>query len=200
MHLNKQPALLPPGIFLCSNRHSCGEEGSVPGKHPWSHTGCILPHPMPGSPLLPAQPIPPLLWVRNDTDTKPSCPAGPAQGSHAGPHFRELCQRSPTVPAAIHFHNHWFFHLRNTFSSKRYTARFSKLELWEWEISLVMVAVTEYKCVRFPESNSGTSKGECLLVCLLIYSPFPLLFSCAVCTTEQSVVEQNDIIRYNVLQ
>lgn len=62
-----------------------------------------------------------------------------------------------------------------------------------------MVAVTEYKCVHFPESNLGTSKGEFLLVCLFIYSPFPLLFS-VLFAQQKSVVEQNDIIRYNVLQ
>lgn len=180
-------ALPPPGIFLCSDRHSCGEEGSVPpGKHPWSHPGSC-------PQLMPGTAHPSHCW--DQQCHPPNLPA--LQGQ---PRAHTPGQRSPTGPSAIHFHNHWVSHLRNTSSSKLCTARFSKLELWDWEISLAMVAVTEYKCVPFPESNSGTSKGEFLLLWLLTYSPFPLLFFCAVCTTGQSVVEQNDIIQCNVLQ
>lgn len=76
-------------------------------------------------------------------------------------------------------------------------ARFSKLELWDWEISLVMVAVTEYKCVRFPESNLGISKGEFLLVCLLIYSPSPSFSS--VLFAQQKRVLLNRMILYDIM-
>lgn len=115
----------------------------------------------------------------------------------AGPRFREPCQRSPTAPAAIHSHKHRVFHLRNTFSSQRYTARFSKLELWDQEISLVMAAATEYKCVSFPESNSAPAKENfCWCVCLFIpLSPsfFSVLFA------QQNRVLLNKMILYNIM-
>lgn len=54
----------------------------------------------------------------------------PMQLGKARPRFRYWCQRAPTVASAVHFHNPCFF-VWETFSSKHYTARFYKLELWD---------------------------------------------------------------------
>lgn len=117
---------------------------------------------------------------------------GPAKAGHPpalvpeSPHG-SISRPSPPSPG---------FCLGNTFSSKHCTARFHKLELRDSGISLVTAAVTEYKCVSFPESSSGTSAGAFLLVYLLIYSPSPLLF---MLFAQQNRVLLNRIILYAIM-
>lgn len=78
-------AIPPAGVSLCSDRHSCGGEGSVSGKHPWSHTGPWI---LPCSQLSPSLPV--LAPAVPPTHTHPRLPALQEQPQAPMP-----CQRSP---------------------------------------------------------------------------------------------------------